>query len=89
MPGTFQEEGTPIDHEIVRELVELPPEWWKAVVLDVRFSDDGDVERYEHVILSPEGHKEAIDPQPSSSTRPIGSGRSSAVVAVTGRPQSM
>jgi hypothetical protein len=62
MPGALKEEETPIDQEIVNELVELTPEWWKAVVLDVTFSEDGGVERYEHVISSPEGHKEPVDP---------------------------
>ena len=62
MPGALQEEETPIDQEIVNELVELTPEWWKAAVLDVSFSDEGGVERYEHVISNPEGHKEPIDP---------------------------
>jgi hypothetical protein len=61
MPGALKEEETPIDQEIVNELVELTPEWWKAAVLDVTFSEDGGVERYEHVISSPEGHKEPVD----------------------------
>ena len=62
MAGALQEEETPIDQEIVNELVELTPESWKAAVLEVSFSDDGGVERYEHIISSPEGHKEPIDP---------------------------
>jgi len=59
---TLQEEETPIDQQIVNELVELTPEWWKSAVLEVTFSDVGGVERYSHVISSPEGHKEPIDP---------------------------
>jgi hypothetical protein len=62
MPGALQEEETPIDQEIVNELVELTPEWWNAAVLDVSFLENDGVERYEHIISSPEGHKEPIDP---------------------------
>jgi hypothetical protein len=62
MQGNLKDEETPIDREIVNELVELTPEWWKAAVLDVSFSEKDGVARYEHVISSPEGQKEPIDP---------------------------
>ena len=62
MPAALQDEETAIDQEIVNELVELTPDWWKAAVLHVTFSNEGGIERYEHVISSPEGHKEPIDP---------------------------
>jgi hypothetical protein len=62
MARPLQEEEARIDREIVNELVELTPEWWKVAVLDVRFSDDDGIERYEHVISNPEGHNEPVDP---------------------------
>lgn len=62
MVGRFQEEEAPIDEAIVNEVVELTPEWWRSVALEVTYSTENGIERYAHVISSLEGHKEPVVP---------------------------
>ncbi len=62
MNDPFEEEVIPINDAIVNELIALTPEWWHAIVLDVTYSIESDTEGYEHVISSPEGHREPIMP---------------------------
>lgn len=59
---TLQEEQRPVDVAIVRELVELSPEWWDSVALDVTRSVVDGVEKHSHVISSPDGHRDAVIP---------------------------
>ena len=59
--GQLQDEETPIDREIVTELIELTPSSWQQATLEVTYSSDGTVERYAHAISSPEGRREIID----------------------------
>lgn len=58
----LQREEKPLDEGISRELVSLTPEWWRAVVLEVRYSCADGVDRYEHVISSPEAHRDPVVP---------------------------
>ena len=51
-----------IDREIIDELIELTPDSWNAAVLEVVYSAEQGIEKYAHVILSPEGHKDLIYP---------------------------
>lgn len=60
--ATLQDEESPIDREIVTELVAATPGSWRRVALEVTYSNDGSVERYGHAISSPEGHRELVTP---------------------------
>lgn len=62
MCGPLQKEEQPIDERIASELVDLTPEWWRSAELVVAYTAENGVERYSHVISSPEGHKEPIVP---------------------------
>jgi hypothetical protein len=62
MPRTLQEEEAAIDQQIADELVELTPESWRSASIEVTYSTRDGVEKYSHVISSPEGNKEPIDP---------------------------
>lgn len=62
MVGRLQDEEGPLDEAIVNEVVELTPQWWRAVALDVSYSADGGIEKYSHVISSLDGHKEPVFP---------------------------
>lgn len=59
--GQLQEEETPIDREIVSELIALTPDSWQQAKLEVTYLMDGAVERYAHAISSPEGRREIIE----------------------------
>lgn len=61
-PTDLQAEEGPLDEEVVREAIALTPEWWRSVVIEVSFSAEDGVERYSHVITSPEGHREPVTP---------------------------
>ena len=58
----LQREETPLDQEIVREVIALTPDSWRAATLEVTYSEEDGVQRYAHVISSPEGHKAPIMP---------------------------
>ena len=62
MRGPLQDAETPIDQEIVREVVELTPPSWRAAILEVTHVVESGVERTAHVIFSPEGHGEPVVP---------------------------
>jgi hypothetical protein len=62
MAKNIQEGETKIDKEIVTELIELTPEWWNSVILEVVYTCDGDNDNYDHCISSPGGNKEIIEP---------------------------
>jgi hypothetical protein len=59
---TPQDEETPIDQEIVNEVVALIPETWDRAVLEVEYSSDGLGEGFDHVIYSPDGHRDLVEP---------------------------
>lgn len=59
---TLQDEQTPIDREIVEEVVSLTPESWDRIVLEVEYSNDEDGEGFGHVIYSPDGHRDIVEP---------------------------
>lgn len=59
---TLQDEETPIDQEIVNELVSLAPEAWTRVVLEVKYSVDERGEGFEHSISNPDGHRDLVEP---------------------------
>jgi hypothetical protein len=59
---TLQELETPIDKRIVEEVIALTPETWTAARLEVTYSQDGEIERYSHVISSLEDHGEPVVP---------------------------
>lgn len=59
---TLQDEETPIDQEIVNEVVELIPEAWDRAVLEVEYSIDDRGEAFEHTIFSPDGHRDLVEP---------------------------
>lgn len=59
---TLQDEETPIDQEIVNELVGLVPEAWNRVVLEVKYSVDERGEGFEHSISNPDGHRDLVEP---------------------------
>jgi hypothetical protein len=59
---TLQELEIPIQEEVVRAVIALTPERWRAAVLMVRCSEEGGIEGCEHVISSPEGHREPVTP---------------------------
>ena len=58
----LQDEETPIDQRIVEELVSLTPEWWRRVSLEVTNTTGDDLFTQAHVIRSPEGHRDYVDP---------------------------
>ena len=61
MGGRLQEEETLIDQEIVNELIELAPESWRSIILEVTCEQSGEnVGSYDHVVWSPEGHKDIV-----------------------------
>jgi len=60
--GELQTEERAIDEEIVNELVELTPEWWRSAALDVACTLDQGVEKCSHVISSLESYKEPVFP---------------------------
>ncbi len=46
----------------MNELIDLTPEWWNEVTLTVTYDLESGVEKYSHVITSPERNSEAITP---------------------------
>jgi hypothetical protein len=60
--GNLQQEQTPIDEAIVTEIVELTPQWWRAIAFDVAYSTEGGIDRYAHAISSLDGYKEPVFP---------------------------
>ena len=59
---TLQDEETPIDQEIANEVVARTPETWHRAVLEVAYSCDNNDERFEHMIYSPDGHRDLVEP---------------------------
>ena len=53
MGASLQQEETPLDEEIAKELVAITPEFWSSILLEVTFYADGAMEHYAHVISSP------------------------------------
>ena len=75
MMGKLQDEEKPIDEEIAREIIAAAPESWRSVTLEVTHATSPEgVERYAHVISSPEGGKEYVQPTDElySATRRLG-----------------
>jgi hypothetical protein len=60
--GSLQAEEGPLDEEIAGEIIELTPESWRSAVLEVAYEVEAGIDRYSHVITSPEGHLEPIVP---------------------------
>jgi hypothetical protein len=58
----LQRKETIIDQEIVNELIDLTPEWWNEISLSVTYYVENGVEKYSHVITSPERNSEPIMP---------------------------
>ncbi len=60
---TLQQQEEPIDQEIANALIEATPEWWMSAVMAIEFgAKPGGVEGYRHVISSPEGHRDLVEP---------------------------
>ncbi len=58
---TLQEQQGPIDRSLVNGLIAATPEWWNSVILEVeRIEESGGVEKFRHVITSPENHKDIV-----------------------------
>jgi hypothetical protein len=62
MSDNLQKEEALLDQEIASELIELTPEWWTSIILDIEYSFEFGMEKYTHVISSSEGHKDIIEP---------------------------
>lgn len=61
--ATLQELEGPIDEAIVREVIAATPEWWQAAVLEVTCTKaPGDMEGMAHMITSPQGHRDVVQP---------------------------
>jgi len=58
----LQDEETPIDQEIVNEVVELIPETWDRAVFEVEYTTDENVEGFDHIIFSPDGQRDLVEP---------------------------
>src|SRR3954467_8938469 len=58
---TLQELERPIDEQIVNQLIEATPEWWKSAILEIEFSPKSHgIEGYKHTITNPDGHKDIV-----------------------------
>jgi hypothetical protein len=60
--GELQNAEGPIDREIVSELIEMTPESWSEIVLEVEFCTQDGLEKYSHVVWSPGRESEAVSP---------------------------
>ena len=61
--ATLQELERPIDEEIANSLIQAIPEHWKSAMLEViRSQKPNQVEGFAHVISSPEGHRDIVQP---------------------------
>lgn len=58
---TLQEQQAPIDRRLVSALIEATPETWNAAALHVVRTDDGQNEKMQIEISSPEGFSDLID----------------------------
>jgi hypothetical protein len=59
---TLQQEESPIDHEIVNELVALTPETWRRVALEVEYSSGEHGKAFAHTIFNPDGLRDVVEP---------------------------
>jgi hypothetical protein len=57
----LQELERPIDEAISRSLVELIPDTWDSIQLEIT-RDDANEDTFAHVITGPQGHRELIMP---------------------------
>ena len=63
MASTLQEKQEFIDREIVKGLIEATPQWWNSVVLEIEhLALIGGIEKYSHIITSPEKHRDVVEP---------------------------
>jgi hypothetical protein len=72
--GPLQREEEPIDREIVREVIALTPETWRALELRVECSERDGIQSCSHVITSCEGRGEPVFPSDAlfDATRRLG-----------------
>ena len=57
----LQELERPIDEAIVNGLIEATPDWWRAAVLEIAWSqNENGLEGFLHTISSPEGHRDLV-----------------------------
>lgn len=62
--STLQDQQAAIDRSIVNELIELTPEWWSSIRLEVDYTNDGEIERYAHKLWSPEVNRDYVEISP-------------------------
>lgn len=60
--GSLQREEESIDREIVREVIALTPETWRAFELEVECSERDGIQSCSHTITSCEGRGEPVVP---------------------------
>ena len=61
---TLQELQAPLDRFIVNELISSTPEWWNSAILEVDRIEEGGIEKFRQVIISPESHRDIISSTP-------------------------
>lgn len=59
---TLQQEESPIDREIVTELVALTPDTWRRAALEVACSSEERGEVFAHTIFNPDGLRDFVEP---------------------------
>ena len=64
MAYELQKEEAEIDQKIAGELIALTPEWWNAVVLEVKHSVQAQNTSLNITVKSPEGYSDAVEPSP-------------------------